>query len=269
MAPRLILLMSTGSKKKPRYTCLSEAKASHSQRVWAEVSSSAPHLLHSGLSDSPIRWICLLMVLCPVRRPVTALDCVQLKDRNLALAPREGPKINSPACLWVSPIPCHHSKCWLTNQHLILLLISRLETPKVSSGPRNSITEPSLASLSVISLPHTRAYPGTQYNSECPGEILPSSPLLVLLNAHSVKWFNMIWKARDLFMAGAKIFVHCTMRRPSSGNYTVCTGDKGPMLPWNKVTKSRNSSSISIWGNGIESYHHIFKARCFRTILMC
>jgi len=56
MAPRLILLISSGSKKKdPRYTCLSEAKASRSQRMWAEVSSSDPHLLHSGLSDSPTR----------------------------------------------------------------------------------------------------------------------------------------------------------------------------------------------------------------------
>jgi len=55
MAPRLILLMSSGSKKEPRYACLSEAKASHSQRMWAQVSSSAPRLLHSGLSDSPIR----------------------------------------------------------------------------------------------------------------------------------------------------------------------------------------------------------------------
>jgi len=47
-------LMSSGFKKKElRYTCLSEAKVSHSQRMWAEVSSSALHLLHSGLSDSP------------------------------------------------------------------------------------------------------------------------------------------------------------------------------------------------------------------------
>jgi len=38
MAPRLILLMSCGSKKKePRYTRLSETKALHSQRMWAEV----------------------------------------------------------------------------------------------------------------------------------------------------------------------------------------------------------------------------------------
>ena len=54
MAPRLILLMSSGSKKKEtRYACLSEAKVSHSQRMWAEVFSSAPCLLHSGLSNSP------------------------------------------------------------------------------------------------------------------------------------------------------------------------------------------------------------------------
>jgi hypothetical protein len=55
MAPRFTLLMSSGSKKEPRYTCLSEAKASHPQSMWFEVSSSAPHLLHSGLSDSHIR----------------------------------------------------------------------------------------------------------------------------------------------------------------------------------------------------------------------
>ena len=54
-APRLIPLMSSGLKKKePRYACLSEAKASHSHKMWAEVSSSAAYLLHYGLSDSPI-----------------------------------------------------------------------------------------------------------------------------------------------------------------------------------------------------------------------
>ena len=55
MVPRLILVISSGSKKKePRYTSLSEAKASHSQRVWAEVSSSASHFLHKGLLVSAI-----------------------------------------------------------------------------------------------------------------------------------------------------------------------------------------------------------------------
>ena len=114
--PRLILLMSSCSKKKePRYACLCEAKASHSQRMWAEVSSSAPHLLHSGLSDSAVSSRCLLRVLCPVRRPLTALDCVRLKDRTLALAPRQRPEINSRACLWVSTRPHHDIQCWLTN----------------------------------------------------------------------------------------------------------------------------------------------------------
>ena len=116
MAPRLILLMSSGSKKEePRYACLSEAKVSCTQRMWAEFSSCATHLLHNGLSDNPIRWRCLLRVLCPVRRRVTALDCVLLKDRNLALVPRQGPKISSWACLWVSPRPRHHTQCCLTN----------------------------------------------------------------------------------------------------------------------------------------------------------
>jgi hypothetical protein len=53
IAPRLILVISSGSKKED--ICLSEAKASHSQSLWAEVSSSAPHLLHNGLSDNPIK----------------------------------------------------------------------------------------------------------------------------------------------------------------------------------------------------------------------
>ena len=111
MATRLILLMSSGSKQKePRYTCLSEAKASHSQRMWAEVSSSAPHLLHSGLSDSSIRWRCLLRVLCPVTRPVTALDSALLKDRNLALALRQGPEIKSRDCFG-----CHKDLATIPN----------------------------------------------------------------------------------------------------------------------------------------------------------
>ena len=121
MTLRLILLMYSGFKKKePRCACLSEAKVSHSQRMWADVSSFSPHLLHNGVSDSPSRWRCHLRVLCPVRRPVTALDFVLLKDRNLPLAPRHGPEIKSRACLWVSPRPRHHIQCLLTNQRLIL-----------------------------------------------------------------------------------------------------------------------------------------------------
>ena len=169
MAPRVMLLMSSGSKKKqPRYARLSEAKASHSQRMWAEC---AQHL-QNGPSDSPIRWKCLLSVLCPVR-PVTALDWILLKDRSLALTPRKGPEISSQACLWVSPRPCHHTQCWLYNQCLILLRVSCLETTKAGSGPTNFRTESPLASSSAISLPRTPAYPGTQKSPTACGQRYP------------------------------------------------------------------------------------------------
>jgi hypothetical protein len=91
---------------------------------------------------------------------LTALDCVLLKDRNLTLAPRQGPEINSRASLWVSPRTCHHIQCWLTNQRLILLRISCLEAPKTGSGPTNFTREPSLASWSPISSPRATACQG-------------------------------------------------------------------------------------------------------------
>jgi hypothetical protein len=112
MAPRLIPLMSSGSKEEePRYVCLSEATASHSHRMWA-----APHLLHSGLSVRPISWRCLLRVLCPVRKPVTALDCILLKDTNLALAHKQGPEISSQVCLWALSIIAHSKR---TGYHIV------------------------------------------------------------------------------------------------------------------------------------------------------
>jgi hypothetical protein len=121
-----------------------------------------------------------------VRRPLTALDCVLLKDRNLVLVPRQGPKIHSRACLWVLQRPCHHIQCWLTNQCLILLCISRLETPKAGSGLTNFRTELSLASSSVISLPRTPACPGTQY-SPIAGRVEIS------FNAYWHCWTTTIW----------------------------------------------------------------------------
>jgi len=158
MATKLVLLILSGSKEKePRYVCLSEAKTSHSQRMWAEVSSLTPHLLHS----SPSRWRCLFRVFCPVRRTITALGWVLLKDRILALAPGLGPEISSRGCLWVSPKPRHLVQCWLANQRLSPFCITRLETPRTGSGPRNPRTEPPLASSSAISLPRTLACPGT------------------------------------------------------------------------------------------------------------
>ena len=64
----------------------------------------------------------------------------------------------------MSPRPCHHTQCWLTNQRLIFLHTSCLETPKAGSGPTNFRTELSLASLSAISFPCTPECPGTQYS---------------------------------------------------------------------------------------------------------
>jgi len=49
MAPIPSFLTSSGSKKnEPRYVYLSEAKASHSHKMWTEVSSSVPHFLRMG-----------------------------------------------------------------------------------------------------------------------------------------------------------------------------------------------------------------------------
>ena len=154
---------SSGSKKKePRYLCLSAAKASHSQKMWAEVSSLTPHFLHSGLSSSRNKWRCLRRALCPVRRPVTTLDWFLLEDRNLILVPGQGPEISSRACLRVLPRSRQLTHCWLISQRLSLFLMSLLETPMAGSGPRNPRAEPPLASPSVISLPHTPACPGNQ-----------------------------------------------------------------------------------------------------------
>jgi hypothetical protein len=129
MAHRLIPLMSSGLQEGAAQIHMSEWRQSfHSHRMWAKVSSSAPHLLHSGLPNSPSRWRCLLRALCPLRRPVTDLDCVLLEDRNLALAPREGPKISSQACFWVLPRPLLCTQHWWTNRQLILLRISCLDS---------------------------------------------------------------------------------------------------------------------------------------------
>jgi len=44
MAPVFRFTIHSGSKKKePRCACLSEAKASHSHKMWTEVSSSVSH----------------------------------------------------------------------------------------------------------------------------------------------------------------------------------------------------------------------------------
>jgi hypothetical protein len=99
MAPAPSALMSSGFKtNEPRYLCLSEARASHSHRTCTEVSSSVPHFLQVGSLLRPITCRCLLRVLCPVSRPVTALDCVLLKDNSRAPMARLGPEITGSVC---------------------------------------------------------------------------------------------------------------------------------------------------------------------------
>jgi hypothetical protein len=103
------LLIFSGSRKKdPRYASLSEAKALHRQWICAEDTSSVSHILHNGLSLSPIRWRCLLRVLCPVRRQLTALDCILLKDKYLNLVSKQGPEINYRDCLCLLPKIRHY-----------------------------------------------------------------------------------------------------------------------------------------------------------------
>jgi hypothetical protein len=96
MAPILSFLISSGSKKmEPRHVYVSEAEASHSHKMWTEVSSSVPHL-QMGLLHSPIIYRYLLKVLCPVSRPIKTPVCVLLKDSNRALAARLGPESHNP-----------------------------------------------------------------------------------------------------------------------------------------------------------------------------
>jgi hypothetical protein len=115
LAVNVLWLQKEGAK----YACLIEAKASHRQTMWAEVSSAA-YFLHSGLSVRPSKWRCLCSVLCPV----TNLDCDLLKDNNLTLIPRQGPDISSQACHWELPRFCHRFRCWFPSQRLILFLRS-------------------------------------------------------------------------------------------------------------------------------------------------
>ena len=165
MAPIFIFLISSGSKKKrPRYKCLSEARASHAHKTWTKVSSSVPHSLQKGLLLNPITYKYLLRLLCPVRRPIRTLDCVLLKDSNRVFVTRLGNKTNSRACLCVLQGPHHNTRCRLSIQGFTFLLMFCLEVPAEGSGSTNFCTEPSLASLSTISYLRNSACPGTQYS---------------------------------------------------------------------------------------------------------
>jgi hypothetical protein len=99
MAPRLTFFVFSGSKKKePGYACLNEVKASHRQRIMQKLHPLL-HTSHTVASlSAPLSEVVFSV---PVRIPVTSLDCFLLKDKCLALVPRQGPEINIRACLWV------------------------------------------------------------------------------------------------------------------------------------------------------------------------
>jgi hypothetical protein len=142
MAPILNFLISSGSKlKEPRCACLSEAEASRSHKMWTEVSSSVPRFLRVRLLLGPITYKCLPKVLCPVRRPITTLDCALLKDDNRTPVASLGPEINSRACLCVLP------RTTPQYQRFIFFLMFCLETPKKGSGPTNQLSSVLVHSL--------------------------------------------------------------------------------------------------------------------------
>jgi hypothetical protein len=121
-------------------------------------SPSTPHFLHKGLPVSPIMWRCLLRVLWPVRRRVTALDCTVLRDNNIVLVAVRGPEINSRACLLSAIIS---RAVYLTSPEFFSLC-SASRSPKAGSGPIKWWTEPSFASSSAISFPRIPECPGTK-----------------------------------------------------------------------------------------------------------
>jgi hypothetical protein len=102
MAPIPSTIISSGSKQKEfGYICLSKTKASHSHKMWTEVSSSIPHFLQVALLHHLIIYKCVFKVLCLVSRPTTTLDCVLLQGNNRIPVARSGPEIKSRACLCV------------------------------------------------------------------------------------------------------------------------------------------------------------------------
>jgi len=115
-----------------------------------------------------------------LRRPITSLDCVLLKDNNRAPLARLGPQINYRDCLCVPQGQRHNARCCHSIQRFIFLLMFCLETLKEGSGPINRLPEPLLTILSAISFPLTPAWPGTQYS----------------LTACRVEIFNPCWHCR-------------------------------------------------------------------------
>ena len=121
-----------------------------------------PHLLRKGMQLSLMKCRYFVKVLCPVRRPITTLDCFLWKDSSVVLTAGLGPEIIFWACLWVLIRLLHITICWLFIQCFIFFLVFCLETTKAGSGPTKWWTVLSVVSLSAIYFPHIPECPGTE-----------------------------------------------------------------------------------------------------------
>jgi len=140
-----------------------------------------------GLLTSNITYKCLLRMLCPVRRPKTTLFYVLLKVNNHALVAKLGPAFNSRACHFVLQGPRHISKCWLSIQRFIFLLMFFLRPPR-RFGPTNLWTERPLARLLAILFPRAPACPGTSTTTLCVSQRYQSTPSVTLVPREKLFW---------------------------------------------------------------------------------
>jgi len=138
MAPKPKLLMSSGSKKKEvRYACLSEARASHSHKMWAEVSSPTPMFWGSVKSNGyphhlPVSPSLLLPCItmchhistglclchddwfaCPhgtncLQEDWSETHCLWYKSMMCCLKTTKSPRV--PDCIWI---------CWLIQAWIV------------------------------------------------------------------------------------------------------------------------------------------------------
>jgi hypothetical protein len=193
MAPRLKLLMSSGSykKKEPKYEWV-EPKL-HSHRIWAEDSSSVPRLIHKGLLVSPIKWICLLRVLCPVRRPVITLDCVLLIYFFLSFPQspvREPPPCSLTVSTWTGIL--RHQSHWSIYSFVhSFVYVCRRPQKGALLHVRKNIRSPSTE-------PHAEGRP--TYNGVRPGSPRGSlTTLLSLPQCHAALGATLMYDAPSLF----------------------------------------------------------------------
>jgi len=116
-----------------------------------------------GLLLSPITYKCLLMVLYPVRRPITTLNCVLLNNNNQVLCSLVSARnqFSSLSLCTTKTTPQYQRLVFHPAFYVSSYILRR--DPKKGSVPTNRWTEPSLASLSAISFPRTSACAGTQY----------------------------------------------------------------------------------------------------------